>query len=82
MPRIPVIDRFRGDNDKVFRRGYQCLKLRWTHLVSADHEKRETVLCCLEKANFSTATTAIVANNDLTYNELRQVLKPRRLFGR
>ena len=74
MPRIPVIDRFRGDNEQSFSTWILMFEAQMNALGTADDKKRETLSCCLEKAAFSTATTATVANND---NELRQALQER-----
>ena len=42
-----------------------------------DDKKRETLLCCLEKAAFQLATATITADNEMTYDGLTTALRER-----
>ena len=46
-------------------------------LETAHNKKRETLLCCLERSAFATATAEITENNEITYDELKDALKTR-----
>ena len=79
MPRIPATERFRFDNEQSFSVWVAMLEAQMNALEAADDKKRETVLCCLERLAFATATAEITGNNEITYDELKDTLKTRYL---
>ena len=76
MLRIPATERFRGDNEQSFGVWVAMLEAQMNAVETADHTKRETLLCCLEMSAFATATAEITKNNEITY-ELKDALKTR-----
>ena len=77
MPRIPAIERFRGDNEQSFGVWVAMLEAQMNALETADDKRRETLLCCLQRSAFATATAEITENNEITYDELKDALKTR-----
>ena len=77
MPRIPVTECFRGDNQQSFGVWVAMLEVQMNALETADDKKRETLPGCLERSAFATATAENTENNEITYDELKDALKAR-----
>ena len=77
MRRIPAIEKFRGDNDQSFRIWLAMLEAQMQALGTEYDKKRETLLCCLEKAAFQLATATITADNEMTHDGLTTVMRER-----
>ena len=77
MPRIPAIERFRGDNEQSFSVLVAMLEAQMNALERVDDKKRETLLCCLERSAFAIATAETMENIEITYGQLKDALKTR-----
>ena len=76
MPRIPSIKKFSGDNEVSFSQWLLQFEVQLGALGINRDQNRQMLLCCLEGTGFSYAAQQI-GTNDLSYNDLRNVLLKR-----
>ena len=76
MAQIPKnVTKFKGDHDQSFTLWIQMVEAQMAVLGTRDDKKRDTLLCLLESSAFVNATSAIAANNALTYDGLKDFLR-------
>ena len=73
MPRLPSLDKFRGDHTQSFKQWILMFEAQLSALGTEDAKKTET-LCLLDGQAFTFVTTHIAAHADATYAGLKTLL--------
>ena len=77
MPRVPQIIKFRGDNEISIKRWLAQFEALLDALgIKDEHTSwRNLLICYLDESAFTVASNAVAGNADLTYTELKNILK-------
>ena len=67
MPRIPNIQKFRGDNSQSFLNWIRQFEAQLAANGIEDDRKRDILLCCCDEAVFMTLSSEIENDNGFTY---------------
>ena len=76
MPKVPQIQKFKGDNETSFTRWCMQFEAQLTALAIKDENKawRNLLLCYTDKNAFTVASNTITNKAECTYKELKEAL--------
>ena len=74
MPKIPSIEKFKGDNEVSFNKWILQYEAQSDAFGVESNKKRQILLCCLEDNAFTLASQRINAENDIMYDNLKAAL--------
>ena len=66
MPRIPNIQKFRGDNSQSFLNWIRQFEVQLATNGIEDDRKRDVLLCCRDEAAFMILSSEIANDNEFT----------------
>ena len=75
MPRIPNIQKFRGDNSQSFLNWIRQFEAQLAANGTEDDRIRDVLLCCCEEAAFMILSSEIANDNKFTYQDAKDLLK-------
>ena len=75
MPRIPNIQKFRGDNSQSFLNWIRQFEVQLATNGIEDDRKRDVLLCCRDEAAFMILSSEIANDNEFTYEDPKDLLE-------
>ena len=75
MPRIPNIQKFRGDNSQSFLNWIRQFKAQLAANGKDDDRKRDVLLCCFDEAAFMILSSETENDNEFTYQDAKDLLE-------
>ena len=77
MPRIPNIQKFRGDNSQSFLNWIRQFEAQLVANGIEDDRKRDVLLCCCDEAAFMILSPEIANDDEFTYQDAKDLLERR-----
>ena len=71
MPRIPNIQKFRGDNSQSFLNWIRQFEAQLAANGIEDDRKHDALLCCYDEAAFMILSSEIANDNEFTYQNAK-----------